>query len=168
MIGVVFYILVNDVPSQNPSLLQHTYALTFSVVSWKKPSNYNGDDEPSWLIAENLDQWSLAEAFRKFPMDADPDRNSVQESKMKAAEDQAGHFDIEDDFSDDEEEEESDEEDDDIMEKSSDDMQEYDEEDSGKSADVAKDPDVSHLEDSGMLHQVSWKKCCDRTNSSKD
>mmetsp|Transcript_29778 Transcript_29778/g.54045 ORF Transcript_29778/g.54045 Transcript_29778/m.54045 type:complete len:672 (-) Transcript_29778:40-2055(-) len=118
------------------------------LVSWKKPSNYNGDDEPSWLIAENLDQWSLAEAFRKFPMDADPDRNSVQDSKMKAAEDQAGHFDPEDDFSDDEEEEESDEEDDDIMEKSLDDMQEYDEEDSGKSADVVKDRDVSHLEDS--------------------
>jgi len=115
------------------------------MVSWKKPSDFNGDEtyyEPSWLIAENLDQNSLATAFRMFPMDADPDRKSGEED-----EDQVGHFEFEDDVSDDEEEE-SEEEEECIVEKSLDDMQEYDEEDVGTFTDVVKDRDVSNLEDS--------------------
>lgn len=39
-------------------------------VSWK-----GCKDPPSWLIAENLDQNSLAFAFRQFPVPADPERN---------------------------------------------------------------------------------------------
>lgn len=122
------------------------------LVSWKKPSDYTGDEsyyDPSWLIAENLDQNSLADAFRKFPMDADPDQDS-EDTKMKAEEDedQAGHLGL-DDFSDDEEEESDDEylEDSD---KALDDMQDYDEDDkeSGKPAAVVKDRAVSQLEDS--------------------
>lgn len=129
-------------------------------MSWKKPSNYTGDEsyyEPSWLIAENLDQNSLAAAFRQFPMDGDPDRSSkTQDSELKTdvdEEDQAGHFDIveDDDFSDDEEEDEESEGEEDAT---SDDMQEYEEDDEGKTTTkTVKDPDVSHLEDSGkFLH----------------
>lgn len=116
------------------------------MVSWKQPPN-ESYYEPSWLIAENLDQNSLASAFRQFPMDADPDRE--QDNKLNSTEeDWAGHFELEDDFSDDEDEE-SDEED--MLDKSSDDMQEYEEEDNtGKATGVVKGPDVSHLEDSGM------------------
>ena len=135
-------------------ILQHLI-----VVSWKIPTDYTGDKsyyDPSWLIAENLDQNSLAEAFKKFPMDADPKRedDAKLKSEEKEEEDQAGYFELDDDeldFSDDEEEEEEEEESDDEEEEleksSSDEMQEYEEKE-----DVVKDPDVSHLEDSGKFH----------------
>lgn len=49
-------------------------------VSWK------GDEyPPSWHIAENLDQNSLASAFRKFPVPADPDRVNDDEHAAAAA-----------------------------------------------------------------------------------
>lgn len=121
-------------------------------VSWKKPpSNYTGDEsdyEPSWLIAENLDQNSLASAFRQFPMEADPDRRippGGTKVKAKAMEDHARSW---NDFSDDESEEDSEEEDEEMMENSSDDMQDCEEEESNKFGDV-KDPGVSDLEESG-------------------
>jgi hypothetical protein len=42
-------------------------------VRWKCTS-LTADEEPTcWLIAENLDQNSLASAFRQFPVDLDPD-----------------------------------------------------------------------------------------------
>jgi len=47
-------------------------------VSWKQ------DFEPEWLVAENLDQNSLADAFRKFPVDDDINDRST--SSMQASE----------------------------------------------------------------------------------
>lgn len=133
------------------------------LVSWKKPPDHDDatggeeetaddDYEPSWLIAENLDQNSLVDAFRKFPTDADPKRSKgSKNAKTKPAKIDE---DREVDFSDDEDDEESDEEEEyeeeeDVEKSSSDDMQEYDEEDGDKSASVVvKDREVSHLEDS--------------------
>lgn len=136
------------------------YIMSFAVVSWKVPSDYTGDKayyDPSWLIAENLDQNSLADAFRKFPVDADPviHERSRNDKKLKSVpEDHADTLDIVD-FSDDDEEEESDDEEADTdVEKSSNDMQEYedeDDDDAGEEAAKAKDPNVSHLEDSGKV-----------------
>jgi len=135
------------------------------LVSWKVPADYDGDAsyyDPSWLIAENLDQNSLASAFRKFPMDGDPDREIVrmQQIEMDAkgvAVDEC--LDLGDYFSDDEEkemEEDSEDEDD----ETTDIMQEYDvEEQSDKSAKVVKDPDVSCLEESGELYHMQAKYC---------
>ena len=130
------------------------------VVSWKIPTDFTGEKsyyDPSWLIAENLDQNSLAEAFKKFPMDADPKRED--DAKLKSEEkekDEVDHFELDDDeldFSDDEEEEEqeSDEEEEELEKSSSDEMQEYEEKE-----DVVKDPDVSHLEDSGKFHRTIY------------
>ena len=138
------------------------------LVSWKVPADYDGDASsygPSWQIAENLDQNSLASAFRKFPVDGDPDRESVrrmQQIEMDTkgvAVDEC--LDLGDFFSDDEEkemEEESEDEDD----ETTDIMQEYDvdvEEQSDKSAKVVKDPDVSCLEESGELYHMQANYC---------
>mmetsp|Transcript_38829 Transcript_38829/g.93413 ORF Transcript_38829/g.93413 Transcript_38829/m.93413 type:complete len:682 (-) Transcript_38829:36-2081(-) len=139
-------------------------------VSWKIPSGYSGDEsdyEPSWLIAENLDQNSLAAAFRQFPMDADPDhdKDAKMKSKEEEEKDQVEHFlDLEDDFSDDdEEEEEEDEENDGDKEGiSSDDMQEYEEEEGGSKANAAKYPGVSHLEDSDYDSPGTVELCLNR------
>lgn len=49
------------------------------LVKWKNPPEYTGEGsywEDTWQIAENLDPHSLAVAFRLFPMDGDPVRNS--------------------------------------------------------------------------------------------
>jgi hypothetical protein len=135
------------------------------LVSWKVPADYDGDAsyyDPTWLIAENLDQNSLASAFRKFPMDGDPDRESV---RMQQIEMDAKGFavdeclDLGDYFSDDEEKEmEEDSEDEDY--ETTDIMQEYDvEEQSDKSAKVVKDPDISCLEESGELYHMQAKYC---------
>ena len=62
------------------------YALYLAVVSWKIPADYTGDEsyyDPSWLIAENLDQNSLAAAFKQFPMDADPDYTKLKKEEAK-------------------------------------------------------------------------------------
>ena len=123
------------------------------VVSWKIPTDYTGDKsyyDPSWLIAENLDQNSLAEAFKKFPMDADPKRedDAKLKSEEKEEEDQSSELDFSDDEEEEEEEEESDDEEEELEKSSSDEMQEYEEKE-----DVVKDPDVSHLEDSGRFHE---------------
>ena len=138
----------DDVLNNNPSsyILQHLI-----VVSWKIPDDYTGDKsyyDPSWLIAENLDQNSLAEAFKKFPMDADPKRedNAKLKSEEKEEEDQA-ELDFSDDEEEEEEEEESDDEEEELEKSSSDEVQEYEEKE-----DVVKDPDVSHLEDSGKFY----------------
>jgi hypothetical protein len=138
----------------------HVYLSKNAVVSWKKPSSYSRDDsyyEPSWLVAENLDQNSLASAFRMFPMDADPDRREAK-GKMEEDEEEAQDLDLQDDFSDDDEEESDEEESDeeeDVMDKSSDDMMpEYEEEDGGKYVDISKDAEISHLEDSGKFVQT--------------
>eukprot|EP00957_Ditylum_brightwellii_P179480 13672453-Ditylum_brightwellii.AAC.1 len=37
------------------------------LITWK-----NDSSDPSWMIAENLDQNSLAEAFHRFPTSGDP------------------------------------------------------------------------------------------------
>ena len=132
------------------------------LVSWKVPADYDGDAsdyDPSWQNAEDLDQNSLALAFRKFPVDGDPDRESAR--RMQQIEmDTEGVvvdecLDLGDYFSDDEEkemEEESEDEDD----ETTDIMQEYDveEQSDNKSAKVVKDPDVSCLEESGELYHM--------------
>jgi hypothetical protein len=48
-------------------------------VRWKSTSLSANEESTCWLIAENLDQNSLASAFRLFPVDLDPDdrRNSA-------------------------------------------------------------------------------------------
>ena len=148
------------IETKHLSVVTHMFICTLThieVVSWKIPSGYSGDESdyaPSWLIAENLDQNSLAAAFRQFPMDADPDHDKDAKTKSKEEEekDQVEHFlDLEDDFSDDddEEDEEDEENDGDKEGISSDDMQEYEEEEGGSKANAAKYPGVSHLEDSG-------------------
>ena len=150
------YDLVTSIWLSHFLLYTSNVIIFFAVVSWKKPANYTGDEslyEPSWLIAENLDQNSLVDAFRKFPTDACPDRSAssgMQDTKnLKTPEDQMGLDN--DDFSDEDEEEQSEEEEEEDV--SDDIMQEYEEEDNGKSSeeDRAKDPDVSHLEDSGKV-----------------
>jgi len=130
-----------------------TQFMTFTlVVSWKKPS-----DKPCWLVAENLDQHSLAEAFRKFPTDADPDHVEATQQQQDGVQ-EGGQSGIDNDSSDAESEEES--EDDDAEEIEDDassfegDIQDYDnaEDDDGESKvppNAAKDPSLSHLEDSG-------------------
>ena len=137
----------------------------YIVVSWKIPAGYTGGDrayyDPSWLIAENLDQNSLADAFKKFPVDADQDRSMQDEANVKSEgseKDQAdASFELEDEivFSDDEESdgEEDDEEEEDDFAKSSDELQEYDDDDDDdddetKKAAAVKDPGISHLEES--------------------
>ena len=88
-------------------------------------------------------------------MDADPKRedDAKLKSEEKEEEDQAGYFELDHDeldVSDDEEEEEeeeSDDEEEELEKSSSDEMQEYEEKE-----DVVKDPDVSHLEDSGKFY----------------
>ena len=142
-----------------------------TVVRWKKPSGayYDVEEyEDSWMIAENLDQNSLADAFRRFPADADRVRDDGKqrgkgvEEVEEEEEEESGGLDI-DDFSDDDEEEEEEEEDDgggeeeggdDALEKSSDGMCGDDEEEcggggGGRAAKDAKDPDVAHLGESG-------------------
>ena len=42
-------------------------------VRWKSSSLSANEESTCWLIAENLDQNSLASAFRQFPVDLDPD-----------------------------------------------------------------------------------------------
>ena len=143
-----------------------------TVVRWKKPSGayYDVEEyEDSWMIAENLDQNSLADAFRRFPADADRVRDDGKqrgkgvEEVEEEEEEESGGLDI-DDFSDDDEEEEEEEEDDgggeeeggdDALEKSSDGMCGDDEEECGgggggrAATKDAKDPDVAHLGESG-------------------
>ncbi len=128
------------------------------VVSWKKPRNLNlvdaSDYEPSWLVAENLDQHSLAEAFQMFPADADPIHDEVTQKQQ----DWEGQSDLDDGFSDDEEEEEETDDDAEGVEDDASffegDIQDYDnaEDDNGGNkllSNVAEEPNVSHLEDSG-------------------
>ena len=87
------------------------YALTYIyrdyiVVSWKIPAGYTGGDkayyDPSWLIAENLDQNSLADAFKKFPVDADQDRSMQDEANVKSKgskkDQDVGPFELEDEI----------------------------------------------------------------------
>jgi hypothetical protein len=106
------------------------------------------------LIAENLDQNSLADAFKKFPVDADQDRSMQDEANVKSKgskkDQDVGPFELEDEivFSDDEESDGEEEEDD--FAKSSDELQEYDDDDDDetKKAAAVKDPGISHLEES--------------------
>jgi len=111
-------------------------------VSWKIPLRYTGDINysNSWLIAENLDQNSLAEAFKQFPMEADPPKSS--DTKMKCEEvdiqQPALLLDLNDDLSEDEMEESEDEEVEELID---------DDEEAAETV-KEKDPDVSHLEDS--------------------
>ena len=114
------------------------------------------------MIAENLDQNSLADAFRRFPADADRVRDDGKRrgKGVEEEEDQSGGLDIHD-FSDDDDDEEEEEDDgggeeeggDDVLEKSSDGMCGDDEEEcgggGGRAARDAKDPDVAHLGESG-------------------
>ena len=133
--------------------VHYTFTI-FTVVSWKIPDDYTGDKsyyDPSWLIAENLDQNSLADAFCKFPMDGDSmeDEEGEEDTKVKAEE--AEYFELEDElnFSDDEDEEEDVEEEDDKSISAADELQEY-EEDDGDLTDSIKNPDadISHLGES--------------------
>ena len=135
------------------------------VVSWKKPRNLDlvdaADYEPSWLVAENLDQHSLAAAFQMFPADADPIHVEVAQ---KLHDEEGGQSDIDDGFSEDEEEEDEESGDDgegveDDASSFEDDIQDYDnaEDDNGgskPSSNVADDPNISHLEDSGTSKVV--------------
>lgn len=118
------------------------------------------------MIAENLDQNSLADAFRKFPTDTDRvrDRDRNREatmSRLNAQEEAQSGLDP-DDFSDDEEEDEEEEDDsdeeeeDDKLDKSSDGAQDSDDDDDGggKAVKDIKDPDVAHLEDSGEPNSI--------------
>lgn len=125
------------------------------VVSWKIPEDYTGDEsyfKPSWLVAECLNQHSLARAFKKFPMDADPRRSSTEtestDVELKTPEPQDYKL-KEEDFSDDEDEESEDE---DVEVVEADEFQEIELEDTGKSDDTEdSDIDVSHLENSGEI-----------------
>jgi len=118
------------------------------------------------MIAENLDQNSLADAFRRFPAEADRVRRDndyrddgkrhgkEEEEGVKEVEEQSG-LDI-DDFSDDDDEEEEDDDvgdgegGDDALDKSSDGMCDDEEEcGGGKASRDVKDPDVAHLGESG-------------------
>lgn len=121
---------------------------SFTVVSWKIPSDYTGDEtyfNPSWLIAENLNQHSLSQAFLKFPVDADkitdnvlPESNS---GNLKTPDDFTLH---DEDFSDDEDASE----DEYVEDNGSDEMQEFDLEGSGETIEKVKDSGLSLLENS--------------------
>ena len=120
------------------------------------------------MIAENLDQNSLADAFRRFPAEADRVRRDndyrddgkrhgkeeEEVEEVKEVEEQSG-LDI-DDFSDDDDEEEEEDDvgdgegGDDALDKSSDGMCDDEEEcGGGKASRDVKDPDVAHLGESG-------------------
>lgn len=125
------------------------------VVSWKIPADYTGDEsyyEPSWLVAEHLNQHSLVQAFRKFPMDADPERRSSNDSESTKSDGLLSleNFVLRDkDFSDDEDDDSGDEEAE-GEEVGSDEMQAFDLEDDEKPAERGDvDREVSHLQNSG-------------------
>ena len=122
----------------------------FTVVSWKIPSDYTGDESyysPSWLIAENLNQHSLSQAFLKFPVDADKisDDNDLPETSFGNLKTSLDFTLRDEDFSDDEDVSE----DEYVADNGSDEMQEFDlGEDSGKTSEKVKDSSLSLLENS--------------------
>ncbi|KAL7544845.1 hypothetical protein ACHAWF_008206 [Thalassiosira exigua] len=130
------------------------------LVSWKIPPEYDGPSsyyDPVWLIAENLDQNSLASAFEKFPAEGDVaphgDGGGGARRSARAAKAENGGEEEESEleFSDDEEESEEEEDEGEEADGSADDvLREYDDDEGrGKRApDGPKDPNVSRLEDS--------------------
>ena len=99
--------------------------------------------DSSWQLAENLDQHSLAEAFKKFPCAADPQNDGDAKMKSEGGEDGIlTDLDL-DDFSEDEVEESDGEEE---QEMNADEFTEEDEEE--VVAKKPKDPNVTHLEES--------------------
>ncbi len=141
---------------------------SFAVVRWKKPSHgtkYNEQSyEDSWTIAENLDQNSLADAFRRFPQDADREvlRSGATEEGGEENDGQSGldSDDFSSDDDDDGEEDREEEDDSDNIGISSNGMQnyndDYDEEDGSgnKAAMDDTDPNVAHLKESGEFSAI--------------
>jgi hypothetical protein len=131
--------------------------LFMSGVSWKIPQDYNGPADyykPWWLPAENLNQHSLARAFKQFPTDDDPERCSNNESEGTDVELKTPEIEDfvlkEEDFSDDDDDDES--EDEFVEAVESDDLQELELGGDGKEGDENEvDPNVSHLENSGEV-----------------
>jgi hypothetical protein len=145
---------------------------SFTVVQWKKPppgTKYNEQSyEPSWTIAENLDQNSLADAFRRFPQDADREvlRSGATEEggEENGVQSDLDIIEFSSDDEDDGEEDTEEETDSDTIGISSNGMQNYDDdydEEDGSIHEAAMDdtdPSIAHLKESGEFSAMhpSW------------
>jgi hypothetical protein len=120
------------------------------LVRWKNPPDYTGEGsyyEDSWQVAENLDPYSLALAFRLFPMDGDADRsNNEKEEDIDSGEDELDlHLDLDDDLFEEEEDDVSEEEEEEILSGDAKDDGEYD---IVEEIDVQTHRAIAHLGDS--------------------
>ena len=116
------------------------------LVKWKNPPDYTGEGshwEDSWQIAENLDPYSLAVAFRLFPLDGDPDRNNNESAEETESEEYELDLNLDDDLF---EEEDDVAEEEELMIDNAKDDGEYD--DVEEIVDVQKCNDIAHLGDS--------------------
>ncbi len=113
------------------------------LVKWKNPPDYTGEGsywEDSWQIAENLDPHSLAVAFRLFPMDGDPDRNSNETAEEIESEESELELDLGDDLFDDDDDDDDAEVEEEIMLDGG--------EDDGEEMDAQTCQEISHLGES--------------------
>ena len=119
------------------------------LVRWKNPPDYDGEGhfyDDDWQIAENLDHYSLASAFRLFPMDGDRNNDDEEEiaEEVDVNEDLELDLNLGDDLFDEDEDNLAEGDEDILSDDAKESLDDDEDDDDAEEVDAQTDNDIAH------------------------